>query len=209
LELTKLNTYAEEYRVTRTDVDFRRLYDEAWRVFGRVNRCSIVKSRLGDESDADCIFDTVIWKLAQRSDLRDFGKVLSSSLRKARLCYFRDESRRRTRVPVYLDKEISSDEGALTLKDRLRDEYRVEDDVLQKKETDQLQLIDFLLDRVNDPVTTLIVTQFKSSNCGKMSITALAKALGLHHETVLRKLRSLVRHYDANRFGDYYEYLAV
>ncbi|MFC3345040.1 hypothetical protein ACFOHW_21980 [Paenibacillus abyssi] len=78
----------------------------------------------------------------------------------------------------------------------------------RKKEADQRQLIDFLVnsdpDQV-DPVTTLIVTKFPQYP----SITALAKALGLHHEVVKRKLRALSRRYDANRFGDYREYLAV
>lgn len=79
----------------------------------------------------------------------------------------------------------------------------------KKKEADQRQLIDFLLDRANDPVTTLIVTKYAELQNGTMSITALAKALGLHHELVKRKLRALSRYYDANRFGDYHDYLAV
>lgn len=76
-----------------------------------------------------------------------------------------------------------------------------------KKEADQRQLIDFL---ANDPSqvdreTRLIVSQFSQYE----SITALAKALGMHHEFVKRKLRKLSTRYDANRFGDYRDYLAV
>jgi hypothetical protein len=76
-----------------------------------------------------------------------------------------------------------------------------------KKEVDQRELIDFL---VSDPSqvdrdTTRIVSQFYKYS----SIAALAKALGMHHEVVKRKLRKLSRRYDANRFGDINEYLAV
>lgn len=76
-----------------------------------------------------------------------------------------------------------------------------------KKEADQRQLIDFLArdPRQVDHDTTLIVSQFSEYD----SITALAKALGMHHEFVKRKLRKLSRRYDANRFGDINEYLAV
>lgn len=101
------------------------------------------------------------------------------------------------------------DEGAPT-SNQIRDEVaevepRVINRMYRKKEADQRQLIDFL---VNDPVkvdtvTTLIVTEFSKYP----SITALAKALGLHHEVVKRKLLALSRKYDANRFGDIRDYL--
>lgn len=91
----------------------------------------------------------------------------------------------------------------------IADEYNLEQTVLdrlhRKKEADKRQLIDFLLESTTDSVTTAIVTNFPRYK----SITALAKALGLHHEVVKRKLRALSRLYDANRFGDYHDYLAV
>jgi DNA-directed RNA polymerase specialized sigma24 family protein len=86
------------------------------------------------------------------------------------------------------------------------DEFNVEDHVLQKRERDQRQLISFLTDPAKvDSVTTAIVTNFEKYK----SITALAKALGLHHSVVKRKIERLAKNYDPSQFGDYRDYLAV
>lgn len=109
---------------------------------------------------------------------------------------------------VYAIIDAPDDEDAPT--SEVPDEETTEDGYFRrryKKKADQRQLIDFL---VNDPTqvdreTRLIVSQFSQYD----SITALAKALGMHHEFVKRKLRKLSARYDANRFGDIYDYLAV
>lgn len=92
-------------------------------------------------------------------------------------------------------------------KSEVADEVTVESTFFTRnKRADQRQLIDSLCDpRQVDYDTTRIVSMFPQYE----SITALAKALGLHHETVSRKLKRLSRRYDANRFGDLREYLAV
>lgn len=78
-----------------------------------------------------------------------------------------------------------------------------------KKKADQRQLIDFLLQSgVPDATTTVIVEAILLAPASA-SDTAIAKSIGIHHETVKRKLRKLARRYDANRFGDINEYLAV
>ncbi|WP_154665822.1 hypothetical protein [Paenibacillus pinihumi] len=119
----------------------------------------------------------------------------------------RGEKTHYRRFLLVLDKPYDRDnEDAPTLE--LSDEINIEDTVLRKKEADQRQLIDFLVNSDPsqvDPDTKLIVSRFPQYP----SITALAKALGLHHEVVKRKLRRLARNYDANRFGDYRDYLIV
>jgi DNA-directed RNA polymerase specialized sigma24 family protein len=114
------------------------------------------------------------------------------------------------------ERELSSEEDALT--SEVADDYNLEDHVYdrlyKKKEPDKRKLIESLLDPHQvDTVTTLIVTNMlRCDNNGVPqypSITALAKALGLHHEVVKRKLRALSRRYDANRSGDVEDYLAV
>ncbi|MBJ6364203.1 sigma-70 family RNA polymerase sigma factor [Paenibacillus sp. GCM10012307] len=98
------------------------------------------------------------------------------------------------------------DEDAPT--SEIADEVIIENEVIKKKEADQRQLIDFLVTKDPsqvDPETIDIISRFSQYP----SITALAKALGLHHEVVKRKLRRLARNYDANRFGDYRDYLIV
>ncbi|MGG4217533.1 NUMOD1 domain-containing DNA-binding protein [Paenibacillus jamilae] len=88
----------------------------------------------------------------------------------------------------------------------IADSFDLENSVVNKREDDQRQLIAYLSDPAQvDTVTNSIVTMFSQYD----SITALAKALGIHHETVSRKLRKLSRRYDANRFGEVRDYLAV
>ncbi|WP_433943657.1 hypothetical protein [Paenibacillus sp. SN-8-1] len=78
-----------------------------------------------------------------------------------------------------------------------------------KKKADQRQLIDFLVHSgVPDAATIALVEAYLSAP-PSASDTAIAKSIGIHHETVKRKLRKLARRYDANRFGDLDEYLAV
>jgi hypothetical protein len=103
-------------------------------------------------------------------------------------------------------KKDESDSCLLQIEDEHHVEQEVIDKLGKKREDDQRQLIAFLSDPSQvDSDTTLIVSNFSQHD----SITALAKALGMHHETVKRKLRKLARRYDANRFGDINEYLAV
>jgi hypothetical protein len=106
-----------------------------------------------------------------------------------------------------LTLDSSTDEGDFTEKDKLIALHRTEETVFNiKTKEDQRQLISFLTDPDKvDEITTLIVINFDKFD----SITALGKALGIHHETVKRKLRKLARNYDESIFGDYSDYLAV
>lgn len=204
MTLEKLNSKAVSYYASPTPDSFRELYEEAVAVFRKVNRSSVIGSRKGDENDADEIFDTVILTLSREEDVRDFGRAMSARLKNARLVFFRNEGRRRKRYELTID---ACEPDAPT--NEVAAELTTEDIVIQrykKKEADQRQLIDFLTDPTQvDHDTTLIVSQFPQHE----SITALAKALGLHHEFAKRKIRRLARRYDANRFGDFREYLAV
>ncbi|WP_068616504.1 sigma factor [Paenibacillus tuaregi] len=109
------------------------------------------------------------------------------------------------------DKSEERGNSAPTLEPCTEPEF-VEERVFQrmrKKEADQRQLIDFLIHSgPPDATTTAIVEAFKTAPASA-SDTAIAKSIGIHHETVKRKLRKLSRRYDANRFGDLNEYLAV
>lgn len=101
---------------------------------------------------------------------------------------------------------IKDDDGEeQSILDQLEDITSSFEEEIIKKE-DQRQLILYLVGQdKTDPVTTAIVTNFGKHD----SIRALGKALGIHHETVKRKLRKLSSYYDANRFGDINDYLAV
>lgn len=208
LEITQLNSKAAAYYANRCDQTFREMYDEAVKVFQKTHRAQTLAMRRGDEHDADSYFNDAFLRLSQRDDIDDFARTFSKALRIGRLKIGRDNGRRQRLITVTLDATIEQEDGSYT---PIYETPTVESAEVtyarSKKEADQLQLIDFL---ENDPGqvdrdTTLILSQFRQYD----SITALAKALGMHHEFVKRKLRKLSRRYDANRFGDVRDYLAV
>lgn len=73
-------------------------------------------------------------------------------------------------------------------------------------ESDQRQLIGFLSKTADAPTKRIVEASLKNRH---KSITALGKALGLHHSVVKRKIERLSRNYDPSQFGDYHDYLAV
>ncbi|ANY67691.1 hypothetical protein BBD42_15370 [Paenibacillus sp. BIHB 4019] len=166
-----------------------------------MNRDKIVSQGYGDHDDALTLFDNVIWDMVSDARITDFERTLNARLRKRRIDALRSNVRRRSRqrsLDTMMDDGDISDAN-------LRSDYAIETEVLTK-EADHRQVIDSIVDPSQvDTVTTLIVTAFPEYK----SIAALAKALGLHHEVVKRKLHALSRRYDANRFGDYRDYLAV
>lgn len=204
MKFLKLNTAAEQHSLSQTTETFQRLYDEASTSLRKINRAEIIRFRIGDENDADEIFDRVLIDIAGMAGVRNFGQTFDKALKFARYNFYRTEKRRNSRYQL---KVNSGNEEDIDLE--VADEQTVEQIIefkQRKKEADQRQLIDFLTDPDQvDHDTTLIVSQFSQYD----SITALAKALGMHHEFVKRKLRKLARRYDANRFGDISEYLAV
>jgi hypothetical protein len=206
MNITKLNRLAIAYKLNPSDDSFSELYHEAKHIFDKVNRGRLVRSGWGDESDADGVFNAVILKLSREPDVLDFTKAMSTALKNATINFIKSAKSYRKRNALTIDI-TNHDEDAPT--SDVVDNYNLEEDVLsqlRKKEDDQRQLIVSLIDPAKvDNDTTLIVSQFPQHD----SITALAKALGMHHEFVKRKLRKLSRGYDANRFGDVNEYLAV
>lgn len=207
----QLNSLADAYLKSPTNENFNKLYMEASEEFGSIHRDALFAKGCRDPHSAQESFDNAVLELTRRDDVVDFSRALSSALRKKRLMSCRGSIRRRRRFPGSLDESVADDSGECTLKYDAPETPSAEDiailDLFAKKEADQRQLIDFLVKDLPqvDHDTTLIVSQFPQYK----SITALAKALGLHHEIVKRKLRKLSTRYDANRFGDYRDYLAV
>lgn len=211
MPLEKLNMLADTYRQTRSNETFRAIYD-ALGEKRKIHQSIVIRSGLGDESDAIVIFHDVLIRILNKDV--EFGRIFFRSLKNGRTDFFRRKQRERTRQRSLNAMVDEMDEGAAT-PEILRSDYDLETEVVKKREADHRQVIDSL---VSDPakvdtVTTLIVTEFlRYDNNGALqypSIAALAKALGLNHEVVRRKLVRLSRHYDANRFGDYRDYLAV
>lgn len=116
------------------------------------------------------------------------------------------------RVWAVIDDLGSEDEDDPKKPRELSDGSTAEDEFFRrrnKKKIDQRQLIDFLVQSgPSDPSTIALVEAFLLAPSDATD-TSIAKSIGIHHETAKRKLRKLSRRYDANRFGDVRDYLAV
>lgn len=113
-----------------------------------------------------------------------------------------------------LSNSDSEDAPTSSVEMLVDEDYDVAYEVIKKKEADKRQLVDFLLESTtihkdNHSTMTVIIEEYRKDDSRDKSDNAIAKSLGMHHETVKRKLESLAKRYDANRFGDVREYLAV
>ncbi|WP_338461640.1 hypothetical protein V5G20_18005 [Brevibacillus borstelensis] len=197
----KLNSLAVRYLETKAESVLEDLYKgvcAAWNV-GR------------HEPDEHSIFNEVFWRVILRFNGGDFVNLLSFSFKNARIDLARRRSvRRRREVAInssYEDEHDSSLEAKYLAAD-----YCLEQEVIakicKKKEADKIALIDFLLESAKihlDSTMTAIIEEFPRHK----NLYSLGKALGLSRNAVDRKIRSLGRHYDGNRFGDAQDYLAV
>lgn len=196
----KVHEAYKAYRERQDSDNFRRLYDVLAEEREQNRRC-VVRNRQADEHGAIQVFDETVWKLSSRNDIDDFLHTLRASLKNARLNYLRGSRRRTNRFML--------DDGSP--KPEIASSYSLEIDVMERMEKKKrADIIDSILRpaRTIDSVTTDIVTNLLDDTFDG-NITALAKALCIDRKTVYRKLQSLRRHYDANRFGDIREYLAV
>lgn len=208
MEHEKLNSLYVRYRVDNDQGTFRELYDglsEHW----RKHRSIVLRSGKGDANDALTIFDTVLMRLTQKDNVQDFLRTLMTSLKNARLDFYKMKLRHDSKLEWdQLGEERDEEEGAPT-PIILKSEVTPEDEFLsKKKEADQRQLIDFFRSTKTDATTTAIVEAILGAK-PDVKDSVIAKSLGLHHEIFKRKLRKLSHQFDANRFGEVRDYLAV
>lgn len=198
---------AERYLTSKKEEHFEELYKELHRKWDRSLHATAA-SLDADVHDLCAVYDDILLKVLNLLETSpgDFISLLNSSIKRAKISLLRKSISRRRFILVEEGERGDSDAPTF----EFASDYNLEDHVIdlvdKKKEADKRQLIDFLLQSAKtDSVTMAVVTNFPRYK----SITALAKALGLHHEVVKRKLRRLSRHYDANRFGDIRDHLAV
>lgn len=206
MDVKKLNNAAKTYAVMKNNATYCEFYDIAKAEAYRLHVVEITRNGYGDDSNALETFDDTFMELAAKIETLDnFAHHFSRALRHDRLDFFDKMRRYRNRYEFTINNDLAESAPTLTLVSP----DNTEEDAMynpRQRESDQRQLIAQLCDPTQvDSVTTLIVTNFSQYP----SVTALAKALGLHHEVVKRKIRKLSSRYDANRFGDINEYLAV
>jgi hypothetical protein len=205
LDQVKIIQLANAYALTKQSVDFTALHNELLPVFRR----RWLARRDIDPHDAESAFNSALWEIAEgwtESYGDDFMKPMNTRY-KMRLT---DQLRRlpdRTRELSYeeLIEESEDKAGTSFTDERENTELTV---IKKMTESGREPIIDHLLLQSRSDIATtrivaaLRVTPFESRE-------SLAKATGLHHEAVKRKLRALSRNYDINRFGDIRDYLAV
>lgn len=114
--------------------------------------------------------------------------------------------------PIYLsnlENNNNDDESAATFEPSTEYdlvELEVINSLEMKTDEDKRQLINALTENC-DTLTTAIVDEYLNSD--NPNPYSIGKKLGVHNMTVVRQLRKLTKFYDATRFGDLDNYLAV
>lgn len=110
---------------------------------------------------------------------------------------------------VFFESEQENEEGEVQEFD-IPLEWDLEEHVIKKLESktddDKRELINALV-KETDSITKKIVTEYLRNEDAKP--TGIGKALGIHHQTVIRKLSYLSRNFDEREFGEIDAYLAV
>lgn len=178
---------------------FRQLFDG----LTRMRNAWLAKASgqyLDDAASRQETFDDTLWESANSFDERrangDFIGYFSGNLRRANVDMIRRRQRKSLRLEVPDDP---LEDGVTTLIDIIADANPLTEDIVQKK-TDHRQVIRSLLTH-DDEI-------FMNSRMKHETNGALAKALGVHHTTVKRKLDKIAARYDANRFGPISQLLA-
>lgn len=109
---------------------------------------------------------------------------------------------------TYLDLPSIEDDDEDKLRMELASEWDLEEHVISKEEKksdeDKLQLIDALVKK-SDPTTKQIVEHYLESEHARP--TTIGKALGIHHQTVIRKITYLSRNFNETKHGEINAYL--
>jgi hypothetical protein len=208
--IEQLNNAAQAYKSNPCNVTFEVVYGltEDQR---KLNLRVIVRSGYGSEHEAHDVFTDTLFRLLQKDGVLDFAKMFSVSLKNARFDFYRKEKRRRSKLwdePVtqYDDESVDT-----PMSRKFVDNHSAEDRALERhRKKKAADVVDHLL-RISQTqfgsTMTAIIEEIKQPD--HKSVNALAKAHGLERNTVSRKLSALSRFYDANRFGDIKEILAV
>jgi len=77
----------------------------------------------------------------------------------------------------------------------------------KKTDADKRELINALIEK-SDSVTKLIVNEYLKSSDAP-SPTGIGRKLGIHHQTVIRKLKYLSRNFSEREFGEIDDFLVV
>ncbi|GAA0378891.1 hypothetical protein [Bacillus horti] len=157
----------------------------------------VTAKKLGTDSNEilSLVHETMLRTVNQYSGDHDFEHFFNKSFRNAKRDFIR-KKKNRERYELVNSDLIKESGRAYSIV--------AEEDTPISLVKEQRKIISFLIERVEEPTTRSIIHFFPQYD----SVTALGRALGLHHETIKRKLRRLSQGYDENRFGKITDYLS-
>lgn len=164
-----------------------------------------------DEQDLISYIQYEFWREWQNfnEEESEFKRFIDYRLNQRIIDYVRKKSREFNRGVRKLSELVSEDEDGNPIELEFVDETAdVERQVIKEIKTDEdkRQLILALINNA-DSLTTAIVKEFLSD--ANATPTAIGRKIGVHHQTVRRKLEALSRKYYADYSEDINEYLAV
>lgn len=206
----KLNILSREHVKLKSGDTFNALYKAAKEALYKMHVATVCNNPNCREEDALASFDDTFLKLADKiTEEDDFIMLLSRALKRDRHDLFKIRRRHTSRFELKIDAEVVTEDSAptLTVTDPTTPELTF---FYKKREDEQRQLIAHLLDPSQVDATTIQLAEaYLADTDFNLSDLQIAKSIGVHHETAKRKLRKLIRRFDANRFGDIQEYVAV
>jgi DNA-directed RNA polymerase specialized sigma24 family protein len=198
----KLNSLVLTYQQTKTDAVFTEIYAEVSGWWS--NSKTIAQSIRSNEADIVALYEDTLMKALDKYDgSGDFMNYYKRSVVNNRANLYR-KTKRQHEHEIFEQQLAppSDDDGNPNQLEALYG--TTEQTPFTKKEADQRQLIDFLLNGA-DAKTTAIVEAFL--NHPKPTPTAIGEALGIHHSSVIRILKRLAGKFDDKQHGDYRDYL--
>lgn len=196
----KLNMLAESYRFHKCSEVFAELYsglmEERF-----IHEKIITRSGYGSRHEALRIFDDCLLTVLSMPEIKDFCNLFRRALRLDRINHFKTEKRRRSRYGMDIEDAPTS---LINIEDDL--EVVVLEKLVKKKKDQQLQLLISLHESAKIPFDSKMVAAIEE--LPRFTLRSLAKAIGVDHKKLTRKLERLARAYDRNIHGDLSEYIS-
>jgi hypothetical protein len=197
----KLNNAVLEFQRSRSDESYAVIHEAT---IEKVNRKleKIASSVRSNYPDTRALYEDVLMRCIERFDGKsDFSHFFNAAVALERRGFNRKNVKRYNREVFSVDDD---DEKAATFE--IKDDFLIEEYIVQKKRADQRQLIDSLLNDADDTTTAIVATFLAHP---KPTATAIAKELGVHHSKVTRALNRLSAKFSTKQFGDYHDYLVA
>jgi len=205
LKKEQLNKLVSDYRESRCESVFNEIYAELVAPVHKKNVKIAQSLGITPEEVIEISEDVLMKCLEDYEGKSNFENYFNASVRRKRIDYAkRGTAIDRTAIHIESLKKSNDESEAATWD--IADGFNLEETVIQTKEADQRQLVDFLT-KDSDATTKAIVEAFRRRP--NSSALAIEKDLGLRRHTVKRKLEMLAGNFSTKQYGDYPDYLVA